>query len=225
MSHLADHGCGRLRKEGHFLEAGLDRGVLQAAESLCIRRRTIAGIRAGEDHRMPDHDTRRACSDRRVSLVLQSLQHHRDERSHAEVGRPRVGARKTKLRKLVFYSGEQPSVIATAAFAVLAAIRVPTIWGQRTVPAIGLFVTGLEKRPDRLLARRASPTPVQVHKRWESHRRTRRTQCEHLDAAGIGNGDRAVARSEIDAIPDGRFDYWSLRIGLRSARRSKRCQM
>src|ERR1700687_6279955 len=88
-----------------------------------------------------------------VGLILQALQDDADQRADAEVGRPAVGAGEPELRQLVLYAGQQPRVAAAPAFAVLPAVGVPAVRSERALPAVGLFVAGLQEGLDRGVAR------------------------------------------------------------------------
>jgi hypothetical protein len=114
---------------------------------------------------MAEHDALRLLVGRPIGLSLEALQHHADQRSHAEICRPRVGAGEAELGQLVFDFRQEAGVVTATALSVLPAVRVPSIWGERAVPAIGLFVTGLEERSDGLIARVAPAAAVQIDER------------------------------------------------------------
>jgi hypothetical protein len=62
----------------------------------------------------------------------------------------------------VLDAGQQAGVVAATAFAVLAAIGVPAVRGERAFPAVGLRVAGLQESPDSLVAGRTTARAVEI---------------------------------------------------------------
>src|SRR4029077_18037798 len=117
---------------------------------------------AREDHGVPEHDRADVVAGRGVGLVLEPTQDHTDQRADAEVVRPRVGPAEPKLRQVVLYARQQPRVVAAAALAVLAAVGIPAVRRERTVPTVGLLMAGHEEGLHGLVSGSSPPGAVQV---------------------------------------------------------------
>src|SRR6266849_3095715 len=170
---LADDRRRWFRKEGHFLEAGLQSCPLQPAECLGVGGCAFARVGPGKHDGVADHDAPYRLADGFVGLILQSPHDDRDQRADSEVGGPGVGSGESELSELVLYARQQTRIVAAAAFAVLTAVCVPAVRRQRAFPAVGLLMTGLEKRPHRLVACRALPTAMEIDKGGQGLRRWR----------------------------------------------------
>jgi hypothetical protein len=164
---LPDHGRRGLWKECNLGEAGLAGGGLQAAERFGVGGFAVGGIGPGEDDWMADDHRAGLLAGGVVGLALEPREHHADQRPDREVRGPRVGAGEAQLGKLVFDARQQAGVVAAAAFAVLAAVRVPAVRRQRTVPAVGLLVTRDEEGPQRLVTGGAAPGAMEVDERGQ----------------------------------------------------------
>jgi hypothetical protein len=99
-------------------------------------------------------------------------------------------------------AGQQARVVAAAPLAVLTAVGVPAVRREWAVPAVSLLVPGDEKRAQRLVAGGAPARAVEVDEGRQGAR-ARPGKGEDIDPVRVRDGDRAVARAEVDAVPDG----------------------
>src|SRR6202158_6025502 len=136
-----------------------------------------------------------------VGLILQALQDDADQRADAEVGRPAVGAGEPELRQLLLYASRQPRFAAPPALALLPAVAAPAVRSERALPAVGLFVAGLQEGLDRGVARGPPAGAVQVDERRE---RAGLADGHDLDAVCVGDRHCAVAGAEVDPISERR---------------------